>query len=118
MIPQQFVQKRESITVQASENKINPKVKVANKKVESKVKQVSKTLTAQVKSPRKENAPLRTKVKVENVGALGRLAVCKTVLSPPPDLILQPQMILVELRGRAQVPAASAVWNAPFTAKV
>lgn len=72
-IPPQLIQKQEKITVNASETKINPKTKVANKRVESKVKQVSKTLTAKVKSVRKENAPLRTKVKVENVGALGAL---------------------------------------------
>jgi len=72
-IPKEFIQKRENITVNASENKVNPKVKVANKKVESKVKPVTKTLTAKVKSVRKENAPLRTKIKVENVGALGAL---------------------------------------------
>ncbi len=72
-IPQQFIQKQKQITVNAAENKVNPTKKVANKKVESKVKQVSKTLTAKVKSARKENAPLRTKIKVENVGALGAL---------------------------------------------
>lgn len=78
VIPQQFIQKKETITVKASETKVNPVKKVATKKVESKVKQVSKVLTAKVKSPRKENAPLRTKVKVENVGALGVLGGMKS----------------------------------------
>ncbi len=73
VIPQKFVQPQERVTVEASDKKINPAQKVANKKVVSKVKEVSKVLTAKVKSPRKENAPLRTKVKVENVGALGVL---------------------------------------------
>lgn len=71
--PTEFVQKRESITVKASDTKVNPVKKVANKRVESKVKKVSKVLTAKVKSRRKENAPLRTKIRVENVGALGAL---------------------------------------------
>ncbi len=78
VIPQQFVQKREHITVKASETKVNPVKKVAKKKVVSKVKNVSKVLTAKVKSPRKENAPLRTRVKVENVGALGVLGGMKS----------------------------------------
>lgn len=73
---QQFVQKKEQITVKAAEHKVEHK-KVANKKVESHVKKVSKVLTEKVKAPRKENAPLRTKVKVENVGALGVLGGMK-----------------------------------------
>jgi len=73
MIPETFVQKRENITVEASDTKVNPKTKVANKKVVSKVKEVPKTLTAKVNTARKENAPLRTKIKIENVGALGAL---------------------------------------------
>lgn len=77
-IPKEFIQHREQITVNASENKVNPQQKVANKKVVSKVKTVSKTLTAKVKAVRKENAPLRTKVQVEKVGALGVLGGMKS----------------------------------------
>lgn len=78
--PQQkpFVQKKERIIVKAAERKIDPVKKVAQKKVESKVKPITKMLTAKVKSPRKENAPLRTKVRVENEGALGVLGGMKT----------------------------------------
>lgn len=78
--PQQkpFVQKKERITVKAAEQKIDPVKKVAQKKVESKVKPITKMLTAKVKSPRKENAPLRTKVRVENEGALGVLGGMKS----------------------------------------
>lgn len=78
--PQQkpFVQKKERVTVKAAEHKIDPVKKVAQKKVESKVKPVTKMLTAKVKSPRKENVPLRTKVRVENVGALGVLGGMKS----------------------------------------
>lgn len=70
-------QKKEAITVKAAEHKIDPVKKVANKRVDSKVKKVSKVLTEQVHAKRKENAPLRTKVKVENVGALGVLGGMK-----------------------------------------
>lgn len=76
-IPKEFIQPQKQITVKASETKVNPVKKVANKKVESKVKKVSKVLTAKVKTTRKENAPLRTKMKVENVGALGVLGGMK-----------------------------------------
>lgn len=78
--PQQkpFVEKKERLTVKAAEHKIDPVKKVAQKKVESKVKPVTKMLTAKVMSPRKENAPLRTKVRVENEGALGVLGGMKT----------------------------------------
>lgn len=78
VIPQTFVQKREEITVKASETKIDPTKKFANKRVDSQVKRVSKTLTSHVKSPRKENATLRTKVRVENMGALGALGGMKS----------------------------------------
>jgi len=79
VIPQEFVPpKKEPITAKVSETKIDPTKKVAKKKVISKVKVAPKTLTAKVKAPRKENAPLRTKVKVENVGALGVLGGMKT----------------------------------------
>lgn len=77
VIPQQFIQKKESVTVKAAEHPIEHK-KVANKKVVSPVKHVSKTLTAKVKAVRKENAPLRTKVNVEKVGALGVLGGMKS----------------------------------------
>jgi len=77
VIPQEFIQKREEVTVKPSEKKIDPVKKVAKHKVESKVKEVPKTLTAKVKAPRKENAPLRTKVRVENSGALGVLGGMK-----------------------------------------
>ncbi|MBX3021969.1 MAG: energy transducer TonB [Bdellovibrionales bacterium] len=77
VIPQEFIQKKEAVTVQATQKKIDPVKKVANKRVESKVKPVTKTLTQRVKTARKENAPLRTKVKVENVGALGVLGGMK-----------------------------------------
>lgn len=78
ILPRQFVQKREQVTVKASETKVNPETKVAKKRVDSHVKQVSKILTAKVKAPKKQNAPLRTKVQVENVGALGVLGGMKT----------------------------------------
>lgn len=79
VVPQTFTPpKKEAITVKASERKIDPVKKVANRKVESKVKPVTKQLTHKVKTARKENAPLRTKVKVENVGALGVLGGMKT----------------------------------------
>jgi hypothetical protein len=78
VIPQEFIQKRENITVKASEHKINPTKKVAKKKVVSKVKVVPKTLTAKVKAVRHENAPLRTKVNVEKSGVLGVLGGMKT----------------------------------------
>jgi hypothetical protein len=77
VIPQEFIQKKEQITVKAAEHKIDPVKKVAKKKDVSKAKEVPKTLTAHVKSPRKENAPLRTKVQVEKVGALGALGGMK-----------------------------------------
>lgn len=80
VVPQEFIPpKKQSLTVKASEKKIDPAKKVAQKKVESHVKHVSKTLTAHIKSARKENAPLRTKVKVENAGALGVLGGMKNV---------------------------------------
>lgn len=77
VIPQEFVQKREKVTVAPTETKVQPTKKVANKRVVSKAKQVQKTLTAKVTDKRKENAPLRTKVRVENVGALGVLGGMK-----------------------------------------
>jgi TonB family protein len=77
VIPQEFVQKREKITVAPSETKVNPTKRVANKRVDSHVKEVQKTLTSKVTARRKENAPLRTKVRVENVGALGVLGGMK-----------------------------------------
>ena len=73
IIPPKFVQQREQVTVKAAEQKINPETKVAKKRVDSRVKNVSKVLTSKVKARRKENAPLRTKVQVEKVGALGVL---------------------------------------------
>jgi outer membrane biosynthesis protein TonB len=78
VIPQEFIQKKETITVKASEHKIDPTKKVAKKRVNTRVKEVPKTLTAKVKAARKENAPLRTKVQVEKVGALGVLGGMKT----------------------------------------
>jgi hypothetical protein len=78
VIPQEFIQRKEQITVKAAEHKIDPVKKVANKKVVSRVKHISKVLTAPVKTARKENAPLRTKIKVENVGALGALGGMKS----------------------------------------
>lgn len=72
VIPQTFIPKKEQITLKAAE-KVQPHKRVAKKKVVSKVKHVSKVLTKHVKARRKENAPLRTKIKVENVGALGAL---------------------------------------------
>lgn len=65
--------KSPKITVKAAEHKVNPVKKVANMRVDSKVKKVSKVLTAKVQSHRKENAPLRTRIRVENSGALGVL---------------------------------------------
>lgn len=72
VIPQEFVQKRENITVRAAEHPIEHR-KVAKRRVISPVKHVSKTLTAKVKAVHKRNAPLRTRVNVERVGALGVL---------------------------------------------
>lgn len=77
VIPQHFVQKQERVTVKMAENKIDPRKKVANKKVDSKIKKAPKTLTAKVKATRKENATLRTKTRVESVGALGALGGMK-----------------------------------------
>lgn len=78
VIPQQFLPPpRPQPTVAPAEQKI-VKAKYAEKKVEAPKKPVSKILTAKVKAPRKENAPLRTKIKVENVGALGALGGMKT----------------------------------------
>ena len=80
MIPQELIpmpKQEKQITVKAAE-KVEPVKKIANKKVESHVKNVPKTLTHEVKTARKENATLRTKVKVENVGALGALGGMKT----------------------------------------
>jgi len=77
VIPQTFIPKKESITVKAAEHPIEHK-KVANKKVISPVKHVIKTLTAKVQAPKKANAPLRTKVNVEKVGALGVLGGMKS----------------------------------------
>jgi outer membrane biosynthesis protein TonB len=76
--PQQIIQKKETITVKATDHKIEQNKKVANHKVVSKVKEVPKTLTAKVKTVRKENATLRTKVNVEKVGALGVLGGMKS----------------------------------------
>ena len=78
VIPQTFIEKKEQLTVEASEKKIVETKKIAKKKVVSKVKPLTKTLTAQVKSARKENATLRTKVRVENMGALGALGGMKS----------------------------------------
>lgn len=75
VIPQKFIEKREPITVKPSET-VEPK-KVAQKKVVSTVKPVAKVMPTKVKSVRKENVPLRTRVRVENVGALGVLGGMK-----------------------------------------
>ncbi len=78
VIPQQFMpQVKPQMTVKPAEQKV-VKAKYAEKKVEAPVKPVSKILQAKIKSPRKENAPLRTKIKVENVGALGALGGMRT----------------------------------------
>lgn len=77
VVPREFVQKKVVSTVKAAQHKIDPAKKVAAKKVESHTKEVIKTLTTKVKSTHKENAPLRTQVKVENVGALGVLGGMK-----------------------------------------
>lgn len=76
-VPKQFSQPVQRPTVAPAE-KIQPVKKFAEKKVEAPKKPVSKILTAKVKAVRKENAPLRTKIKVENVGALGALGGMKT----------------------------------------
>jgi outer membrane biosynthesis protein TonB len=78
IVPQEFIQKKEQITVKAAEHKIDPVKKVAKHKVVSKVKEVPKTLTAKVRAVRHENAPLRTKVTVEKSGVLGVLGGMKT----------------------------------------
>lgn len=79
VVKQEFnIPKREKITVKAAEHPIDRHQKVAKKKVVSPVKHVSKTLTAKVTAPKKANAPLRTRVKVENVGALGVLGGMKS----------------------------------------
>jgi outer membrane biosynthesis protein TonB len=77
VVPQEFIPKPKNVTVKAAE-KVIPKAKVAVKEVKSRVKTVSKVLTAKIKTPRKQNAPVRTKVNVENVGALGALGGMKT----------------------------------------
>lgn len=71
-VPKQFSQPVQQKTVAPAE-KIQPIKKYAEKKVEAPKKPVSKILTAKVTAKRRENAPLRTKIKVENVGALGAL---------------------------------------------
>ena len=76
VIPQQLIQPREQMTVRPSEQKVVTPKTVANRRVES-PRTVPKTLTAKVKAARKENAPLRTKIRVENVGALGALGGMK-----------------------------------------
>jgi hypothetical protein len=78
IIPQQFIQPpKPKMTVKPAEQKV-VKPKYAEKKVVNPVKPVSKILQAKTKAVRKENAPLRTKIKVENVGALGALGGMKT----------------------------------------
>ncbi len=72
VMPQQFTQTVPRATVAPAE-KIQPIKKYADRKVEAPKKPVSKILTAKVTAKRRENAPLRTKIKVENVGALGAL---------------------------------------------
>jgi len=77
VIPQQFIPPaKPQMTVAPAEQKV-VKTKYAEKKVEA-PKKVSKILTAKVINRRKENAPLRTKIKVENVGALGALGGMRT----------------------------------------
>jgi len=78
VVPQELVPKQEKVTVNAAQEKINPVKKVANKKVESRVKPITKPMREKVRTTRREVAPLRTKVKVENVGALGALGGMKT----------------------------------------
>ncbi len=77
VIPQQYIPKVERVTVSPSDKKVVPK-KFANKRVVKPKTPVSKTLTAKAKSPVKANAPLRTKIKVDKVGALGALGGMKT----------------------------------------
>lgn len=78
VIPQAIIPKPEvAPTVPVAQKHIEPVKKVAQKKVESKVKKVQKTLTSHVRTPRKENSTLRTKVRVENMGALGALGGMK-----------------------------------------
>lgn len=78
VIPQQFVpQPKPKMTVRPSDTK-PVKPKYAEKKVENPIKPKSNLLQAKTKVLRKENAPLRTKIKVENAGALGALGGMKT----------------------------------------
>ncbi|MGE4132617.1 MAG: AgmX/PglI C-terminal domain-containing protein [Bdellovibrionales bacterium] len=60
-------------TVRPSERPVQPVQKFAKVKRKSPIKTITKNLTARTKAKIKANAPLRTKVKVENVGALGAL---------------------------------------------
>ncbi len=78
VVPQSFVQKHETVkTVKMAEHHVESHKKISIHKVVSHVKEV-KTLTAQVKAPKKMNAPLRTKVNVTKVGALGVLGGMKS----------------------------------------
>ena len=78
IIPKQFMPPvKPQMVVKPAEQKV-VKAKYAERKVEAPVKPVSKLLQARVKSRVRENAPLRTKVKVENMGALGALGGMKT----------------------------------------
>lgn len=72
IVPKQFQDIKPRMTVTPSE-KTPVKPKYAEKKVVAPHKNVMKTLTAKTHAKRRENAPLRTKIKVENVGALGAL---------------------------------------------
>ncbi len=77
VIPQTIIPKREKLTVAPSMKKVTPVKKVATKRVEAPTKPVIKRLPPTVSTNRKENAPLRTKVQVEYVGALGVLGGMK-----------------------------------------
>jgi outer membrane biosynthesis protein TonB len=77
IIPQQFNQVKPRMTVKPSERVVQ-KPKYAEKKTINPVKPTTKLLQAKTKAVRRENAPLRTKVKVENMGALGALGGMKT----------------------------------------
>lgn len=76
IVPKQFNEIRPRMTVAPSE-KTPVRPKYADKNVVAPKKTI-KTLTAKATSRRKENAPLRTKIKVENVGALGALGGMKS----------------------------------------
>lgn len=66
-------------TVKMSEKPVKKQIKYAQKAVKSPVKKTNRqTLTAKTTAKRRANSPLRTKIKVENAGALGAFGGMKS----------------------------------------